>query len=338
MITYEIADEERTNEFTIIYVIMTICLFFAGKLVTFGLSKIFECTFTTWLNDGYSWLVIGILLSGFFIVMLIPLVYLQVKGEEWIITQHRFVNSDHWVVHSGGDHIISFFHKKIQSVKLFKKDGGISQEVKTLDGVLSITSTVTVEPISPLFILLDEKDAVATALKFGEATVESLIDSYTSHYRSETILKSGQKMTKWVQEWLDADEDLELLGIKVTMRVKKIDETKEVAESRTSALRALEFKKAVDGFAGVNSYLFDGDTGEIVLDKEGKPIMIPADIDREEGAIMLLPETKGKFNRTKDERNVNVNIQGNPETLRLLKFTGILNQDDLGGDQEGGNK
>ena len=322
MNTYEIADENRTTEFTVAYVIASICLFFAGKAVTFLFYLMFSCDFTSWVNDRF-WPVPGIILVVIFIAYVRSFAYLQVKGDEWVVTQHRFIDSDHWYVHPGGDHVIRLFHKEVSKPKLFKPEGEVSQEAKTSDSTISVISTVAVEPISPLFVLLNEKDAAGTALKFGKSAVEALIDSYTSYFNSVTILKSGQAMTKWIQSWLDADEDLKNLGIKVTVRVKKLDESTGTAEARQSTIKAREFRNAVDALAGEDCYLVYEDTGEIVLDANGKPVIVPPDINREEAAAMLLADKqKGKFDRSKDEKIIRV--EGDPEMLKALRLTGLL--------------
>ncbi len=328
MNTYEIADENRTTEFTVMYIIILACLFFAGKVATLIFYILFSCDFTSWMNDKF-WPVPGIIFVFIFIAYVRSFAYLQVKGDEWVVTQHRFIDSDHWHVHPGGDHVISLFHKEVRRLGLFKTEGEVIQEARALDATISIVATVTAEPISPLFILLNEKDAAGTALKFGQSTVEALIDAYTSYFTSVTILKSGQAMTKWVQSWLDVDEELKKLGIKVTVRVKKLDESIDVVNARKKTLKARESRMAVDALAGVDCYLIYEDTGELIFDSDGKPIIVPPDIGREEAAaILLAEENKGQFNRNYDERRIIV--EGDPEILKALRFTGALGNQDEG--------
>lgn len=324
MNSYEIVESERSAMYIALYIIVLTILFFLGKAMTAFFLFLFPGDLFLWMNEN-MWPAVGVLNITIFLSSFWNRMYRNVEGGQWLITINDIFNQGHWFVYPAGKHFGSIFETEFKKLPLFKKEyTHKNQKVSTKDDDVTVDSFLTVEPINPLFVLLDRNKPEDTAINLAVARVELYNEKYASKYTSDQIIGNGPKMSAKIQSYLDKDTSLIHAGIQVKVSIKKIDFSKDVSDSRSQRKLAHAFRESVNELAGVKEFIRHPDTGEILYDKDGKPLMTEPDITREEAAAILLVRDgkDSRFDRNKDERIIR--LEGTPELIELAKRTGIL--------------
>lgn len=322
MKSYEIVENGRSTFYIILYSIISVILFFFGKVVTFLFCKLFDGKFSTYIHEKL-WFVVGILLIFLFFASIWKRMFQDVEPGNWRITLDEFLKREHWIVYGSGKHVCSILESKFKDISTFRITDTLSKiKASTLDDDVEVSATFSFWPISPAFVVLDKSDPYTAAKKIVIARIKTYIEYLTKQFPSDSIVGQGEYLSNYVQTCLNRDTELRQQGIAANVFVEDIDYSAKVSTARSEVKGVQLFTQAVDALAGKADYLRTPN-GELIYE-DGKPVWKDADVTREEAIAAIIAYRTGKgFERSKDERVITLKIEGDPKVLAGMRALGV---------------